>query len=380
MTRAVAIALLLGAAGTAEAYPHFQVTSGTPTCGQCHFNPGGGGLLTDWGRDASADVLSGNGGNGDFFHGLVPLPRWLSVGGDVRLAGLAHDTGATEGVQLAAFPMQADLSARIGSAQLWGLVTVGYRGSARQPAPPDPSAAPAPPSPLASVISREHYFAWTPGNGAYLRAGRFFAPYGLRLADHTAYVRRYLGFNLLEETYGLGGGLVTDGWEVHATGFASDPFRPPARSEFGGALHVEARLGEVAVLGASGRIGASMVDTRTSAGALLKLWLAGPHLLWMMEVDGAYQRFRGPLLGASRYQLAAYAGPVWMPVDGLSAGAAYELFDEDLLTRGVERHAVGLWVSYLPWAHVEVMLSGRAQLIGPSDRALTAMLQLHYFL
>ncbi len=50
-------------------------------------------------------------------------------------------------------------------------------------------------------ISREHYLMWRPAAlGPYVRAGRFFAPFGLRLAEHYAYVRRDLGYNLLEES------------------------------------------------------------------------------------------------------------------------------------------------------------------------------------
>ena len=90
------------------------------------------------------------------------------------------------------------------------------------------------------------------------------------------------------------------------------------------------------------------------------------------------QRFQIP--GApSRGQLAAYAGPVWIPLRGLSVGAAYQTFVEDLSVAGTARHAVDLWASYLPISHVEVMLSARAQGIG-GNSAWDAMLQLLYFL
>ena len=37
---------------------------------------------------------------------------------------------------------------------------------------------------------------WRPAAlGPYVRAGRFFAPFGLRLAEHYAYVRRDTGYN-----------------------------------------------------------------------------------------------------------------------------------------------------------------------------------------
>jgi hypothetical protein len=46
----------------------------------------------------------------------------------------------------------------------------------------------------------------------------------------------------------------------------------------------------------------------------------------------------------------------------------------------VARHSADAWVSVFPRAHFEVMASGRAQRIGPAERAYLAMLQLHYAL
>jgi len=52
------VAVLLGGAREAAAYPQFQFSSGTNRCGQCHYSPAGGGMLTSWGRDESGDTIS----------------------------------------------------------------------------------------------------------------------------------------------------------------------------------------------------------------------------------------------------------------------------------------------------------------------------------
>ena len=44
----------LAAPRQAAAYPQFQFSSGTTRCGQCHYSPSGGTLITSWGRDESA--------------------------------------------------------------------------------------------------------------------------------------------------------------------------------------------------------------------------------------------------------------------------------------------------------------------------------------
>ena len=79
--------LSFATARQAQAYPQFQFSSGTNRCSQCHQSPGGGGLLTSWGRDESGDTIS-LGGDGAFLHGLVPMPSWLALGGDLRFAVL----------------------------------------------------------------------------------------------------------------------------------------------------------------------------------------------------------------------------------------------------------------------------------------------------
>lgn len=378
------LVLLVAAAGLvlsgrlAHAYPHFQLTSATTRCNQCHLAPAGGGLLTAWGRSESGDTLS-LGGDGAFLHGLAPLPDWIDLGGDLRVATLAHDTGATEGTELAVFPMQADLAARVGAGAFSLVASAGLRGRVRSGAPSSPESDASQvdePSALSYLISREHYLYWRPApTGPYARAGRFFAPYGLRLVDHTAYVRRYLGYNLLEETYGAGGGVVAKGWELHTTAFVSDPLRGAAREEVGGAAMVELH-GDQAAGGLSARGGVAESDTRLQAGLHGKFFWEAAHLLFQAEIDGVRQMFD---TGPSRWQIAGYAGPVWIPTRGLYIGAAYEILDEDVEVRAVSRHAGGLWASFLPWAHVEVMLSGRAQLVGTSDRVMTALLQLHYY-
>jgi hypothetical protein len=276
--------------------------------------------------------------------------------------------------------MQVDLAVRV-AAGAWSAVAVGgLRGVVRSGAPDGegPGSEAAEPSLASYAISREHYVMWRPGEeGAYVRAGRFAAPYGLRLADHTAYVRRYLGFNLLEETYGLGGGWIGDAWELHATAFASDPLQGSARREAGGALMAEARPAHALVLGASARAAAGEDDRRFQAGVHGKLWIDGARLLLQAEAHGVRQQLDA---GGDRWQLAAYAGPVVVPARGIYAGAGYQAFAEDLEVRGVLRQALEAWLAVHPRAHVEVMATGRAQRIGPRERAYLGMVQLHYAL
>lgn len=377
----LALGLVIAIAAPAAAYPQFQLSSGSVRCSQCHISPAGGGLLTQWGSEESADSIT-PGGDGRFLHGLVTLPEWLQIGGDIRVAALANDVGSTDGTELAAFPMQADLGAAIKGGAFTFVGYLGARGRVRSGAPTSPPSSGSMvenPSLASYFISREHYVLWQPDQaaGIYVRAGRFAAPYGLRLADHTAYVRRFLGYNLLEETYGLGVGYLANAIEIHATGFVYDPLQGGPRKEAGGALMLEMQPANVAVIGLSGRAGIASTDTRLQAGLHAKLWIDGAKLLMQGEVDGVHQTFDG---GVARNQLAAYVGPVLVPMKGLYTGVAYQAFAEDLAVHSVLRQGADVWASYLPHTHFEIMANARAQRIGPREHAYLAMLQLHYYL
>jgi hypothetical protein len=374
----------------AAAYPQFQFSSGTNRCGQCHYSPSGGGLLTSWGRDESADTIS-LGGDGAFLHGLVTPPSWLGIGGDFRFALLANDVGSPAGTEYAAFPMQADLYLR---AAIWDDIslnaTVGVRGIER---PNDGSVGGRIDSAAGDIMSREHYVMWRPSaTGPYARVGRFFAPYGLRFVEHIYYVRRYTGFNLYEETYNASGGYVADDWEAHATFFAPTPktdtiefLRGVGYSEWGFAGYGELRLAKMSALAAQVRIAVSPNDNegRYQGGGIGKLWIEKAKIMFLGEADLIHQTFTGKA-DYSQNQFVSYLGLHFFPVRGLMGAVAYERFQENLAVSTTGRNAFDLQFNFFPWAHCEVVLLGRYQVTGSGAvdgaSASLGMLQLHYYL
>jgi hypothetical protein len=368
-------ALIIALPALAQAYPQFQLSTGDVRCNQCHFAPAGGGLLSGYGREQSADAIS-MGGNGGFLHGAWDPPAWLDLGADLRVAGLYHDEDAIEGADLTAFPMQVDVYARVSQESMSAYVTAGLRGATR---PKDPSLG-------SRLVSREHYLMWRQGSiGSYARAGRFFAPYGLRLAEHTAYVRRFLGFNVLEETYNLSAGYISDAWELHVTAFTHDFVRRYAdvgQTGSGGAASYERRLGKRAAFGAQAKVTIGEYEKRSTGGLVGKLYLEGARLQLLAEADVVYQTFDD--VDAPRGQLLAYLGATWFPFRGLMAQLAVERWDEDLEVKGVARSAVDAALQWFPTAHVELSLWGRIAVIGSGSDdgtpAKTVLLQIHYYL
>jgi hypothetical protein len=366
---AVALALVL-APRVASAYPQFQLSTGAQRCNQCHISPSGGTLLSGYGRDEAGDTIS-RGGNGAFLHGAWDPPEWLALGGDVRLAGVLSDVGGPDQPALHVFPMQADLYANLHFGDFFLGGVVGYRGSSRTLQTTGT---------IDKFWSREHYLMWRPKQqGPYVRAGRFLVPYGLRLAEHPLYIRRWGGQNINEEPYALSGGVVKNEYEWHLTAFTQEPTRCTGQScaQFGAAGYYEKRFDENAVLGAQVRAAFFDKDDygydHYVAGLLGKYWMDGPKLLLQTQLDVGLK----PIDAAdyTNKELLGYLGATWFATKGLMVTVAGEAWLEDIATPDAERYGGSLEVQWFPYAHIEALVFARK-----TTDASVVLAQLHYYL
>ncbi len=371
----------LSPTGTAQAYPQWQFSTGATRCNQCHFAPGGGGLLTNYGRDAVGEELSTFPGNAGFLYDSIKLPSALVLGGDFRGAFVAQDVNESSGTRTAAFPMQADLQARV---TIWDGLSItasgGLRGQKRANAQDVPFQNYQPIS-TSRLVSREHYISWQPlrgGQGTYLRAGRYYAPFGLRLAEHITYIRRDLGFNQLEETYNLSEGYVTNTWEGHLTVFAPDFARHIGSNQAGLAGYVERRVfAETGSVAAQARYASGPGASRMTVGGVAKYYWAPGRALLMAEgnlVNWAVDN------GISRNQFVGAAGVAVLPCRGVMVTLLGERNQEDLAVRPAAWNAATGLLSWFPLPHVELQMMGRLQFPGAATSAKTFLFQIHYFL
>jgi hypothetical protein len=381
------LAMLAGAFGLvllgeapARAYPQWQLSSGAVRCNQCHYAPAGGGLLTSYGRDAAGEQLSTFGGDGAFLHGAVNLPSWLALGGDFRGAFVANDVQDPHGPTVAAFPMQADLGARLALPLGFSLTgTVGFRGQTRSPNTLVPTQN-YQPIDTSELISRQHFASWQPqATGPYLRAGRFYAPFGLRFPEHIYYIERDLGFDETEETYNLSGGFIYDEWELHVTGFVPDFVRHIGSDASGFAMLAERRLADdrVAVAGQT-RVASSPGVTRFIYGGYGKAYLERLRTLLFAEVDGVQLLFDDPIVG-NRDQVVGLAGFTVLPIPSVMLTLLGERNQVDVELPSAWTAASAL-VNWFPYAHGEIQLMGRLQFPTGGAVAKTLFIQLHYYL
>ena len=339
--------LAASSAQQASAYPQWQFSSGVSRCNVCHFSPSGGGLINGYGRDAAGEDLSTWTGEGAFLHGMLPLPSWLAIGGDLRGAYAAQDVGDIHGSKHSFFPMQADLQVRVRLAEAFSVyASGGLRGQVR----PNQDLVPLQnyqALPASRLISREHWLLWQPASqGWYLRAGRFFAPFGLRLAEHLTYVRRDLGFDMLEESYNLSGGFLSAAWELHLTAFAPDFVRHVGSEEYGGAAYYEHRTGD--------QKGSLAVQARFARGNGISKFIGGTIGRYYVELAQTLFFLEANLVHlmpddvSGGQQFVGLAGASVLPVRGWVMTVLGERSQSDLRVRNAAWNAYSGLVSWFP--------------------------------
>jgi hypothetical protein len=364
------IVLVAGAlARTVNAYPQFQLSTGASRCSQCHVSPAGGGLLNSHGRDSLTETIA-RAGDGAFLHGTWEPPAWLVLGGDFRGAAGAVRDGSDASPEALVFPMQADGYAQARLGPLSAVLAVGFRGSARGRTT----------QVLDRVGSREHYLMWRPASqGPFVRAGGFMLPYGLRLAEHPSYTRRFGGSGYEEEPLALSGGFATNEHELHLTAFTAAPVRCTGLgcARAGAAVLYERRLAERTALGVQARAATlppEMGFHQVGGGATGKHAFERLPLLLMAELDYDARTFREA--GYTGHQLIGLVGATFFATRGLMVTAIGEAFAEDLRARRATRTAGSLELQLFPWAHVELVVYGRVT----DRRSADALLILHYTL
>jgi hypothetical protein len=310
----------------------------------------------------------------------VQPPSWLALGGDLRGAFVDQDVGDPNGSTAAAFPMQADLYGRIAiGAGLSLSGTGGLRGQIRNPDVLVPVQNYQPTS-TSRLVSREHFLTWQPETlGPYVRVGRFYAPFGLRLAEHILYVRRDLGFDQLRETYNVSGGFVYPKAELHLTLFGPDFVRHIGGDEKGFTGYLETRaFDDRFAFGGQLRLAAGPGVTRFIIGAVGKAYIEQARTLLLAEVNEVHLLFsdRG---STTRDQIVGAAGVAVFPVRGLVVTLLGERNQIDLQLPDSWTAATGL-INWFPYAHCELQLMGRLQFPSGGDTAKTLFFQAHYFL
>lgn len=188
--------LLLAAGVSAE--PYLAVQKGMK-CALCHTSPSGGGKRTAYGNifaqmELPAKFLTKAGAAPKFWDGEVF--KYLAVGGDLRGG---WDQSSVPGQPTSSSSELKELLAYAEVRLVPGYLSFHIDGKLR---PDDP-------------LVREQYLRLSLGSGRfYVKGGEFFLPYGFRLQDDSAFIRRVPGINYNTPDSGWEMGLEQGNWSA----------------------------------------------------------------------------------------------------------------------------------------------------------------------
>lgn len=210
----LSLALSLINIKTAFAYPNY-IGHGYTSCINCHYNPFGGGPLSDYGRAVSATTISSRhffpdsmtderlaNSSGLFFN--KPDFSWVRAQLNYRGFQLVKNpNSSTE--HKTWINMQADARLILKYGENNNLIAVGNFGYA----PPSRSNK----DPKDQWRSREHYLGVRVNSNLGVYAGLMDKVFGIRVVEHIAYSRTTPQVTQNDQTYGIATHLNYEAWE-----------------------------------------------------------------------------------------------------------------------------------------------------------------------
>ena len=360
----IAVLLLAGAATAARAEPYISLRAGVP-CASCHVNQTGGGQRNGFGTAYGLTRLPAR---------PIPLPEGtepfdgainshLSIGADYRGVNQARfaASGDTDTFATQEGNLYADLKLLPDRLHLCADLSVAPNAASSRE--------------LFALIDH------IPGQ-LYLKAGRFFAPYGWRLLDDDAFIRARTGFTFQAPDDG-----VELGWQpgdfsaalavTNGNGGATDDNTNKRVSMLTTWSHPRVRVGASF---ASNRQG----DASVLLGGLLAGVKLGSRLVALGEVDAG--REENDTLGTTTREIIGYGEADLLVGKGMNLKAAFDYLDPDRSRSGDEVNRVSLGVEYavIPYTQIRLLWrrTDRPPLVGgvtfEDDRE--AILELHLFL
>jgi hypothetical protein len=223
-------------------------------CNSCHVSQTGGGILTEYGRELSKELLSTwknkdeNSKEQNFAYDLVSIPKWLNMGGDVRSVYVYKDDKlATQGRLIL---MQADLEAAATYKKFTFDLTGGYQSPKSANTFSD------------YLISRRHFLNYAASDVSNVRVGRFIPAFGINTPDHVSLTRTGLGFGQGFESYNLEGSYIGEKYNLFLTGIFGRLDDPTLDREQGGAVQGSIAITDSAKIGLNYLYGKKKTSTR----------------------------------------------------------------------------------------------------------------------
>lgn len=366
----------------AWAFP-WMVHHGYTNCAQCHVDPSGAGLLTDYGR-AQGEVLLRSQYKGmpadpdhlgKFLWGAVNLPNVLKLQADVRSLGIP-DPQNPEWIL-----MQADLRGGIVAGNFLSSASIGVVNDGAFDAR------------ITSfgktgdwgLVSREYWVGYQFFRGFTLKGGRMYLPFGLRTEHHILYTRDATNTNTnADGQVGLAANYTTKKLRLELMGIAGnfqvspDDFRKRGYS-FSGSYAISKTF----EVGVSSLFTTSLLDEETLAP---RTFMSEGVTLRTAPVEPLAILFEGDVLldnqdGTTLTGLASNLTLDYEAVQGLHIQGIGEYADTDFASQGRSYNGeLGVQWFFLP--HVDFRVDGGYGMVlyNATEPGLYGLLQGHVYL
>jgi hypothetical protein len=346
------------------------MTHGYQDCRACHVSPSGGGLLTDYGRSLSNELMSrwGSEKSAEPLFGAIANTDNLKYGGDARAVQFYQHSNSDHVNEIFRMQQNVELGWHA-SKNVWLVGTVGTKEGPTHS--PDQG----------TFLSERHYVLIQPTDHLTVRVGKFRLNYGLNEPNHSRKIKDALGFPELSETYNLEVAQFNESNELFITASMGrlDMARN-AEAERSLSVSADQFIGTKSKVGFSTLMGES-ADLRRF---LIGLWGAGAvtaHSVLLGELDHQTSHAAADptkavnaLTGLIRW---GYTGS-----KGLMPYFIYEHLQEDMSDANTVMWAPGVGVQFMPYPHFEIQAEYQRQMFSSAPNEFTnwALLMLHFYI
>ncbi len=360
--------LLLLLSLRAEAYVE-NVTHGYVNCMACHHAPSGGGLLTDYGRSLSKELMSTWGWKGSErpLFGAINNTETVNWGGHIRTLQTYSKNKQSNRGKL--FLMQQNVEVGVKVGEVWMIGTLGTQEG--------PEGTPG----KERFLSERHFVQWAPSEDTRLRAGKFRQQYGLNDPNHTRFTKAPLGFGPNSETYVMEFTKFYDNKEVSvSTSLGRIDVPREQRSEKSTSATYSQYVGKKSKIGASALLGESPTQRRDLVGAH---GLATLSEAFFTKFEVNHQRSHQ--VSDPQQALHLLSGFVSLgiqPLKGVTAYIFHEHLQTDLSQSETRQYAPGFGVQWLPIPHLELQAEIKKQYSerDPSNPTDSGWLLFHFYI
>lgn len=351
----IAILGMFGAAHLARAEPYLAVMSGSK-CINCHVNPTGGGKRNEFGMAFAQTTLSASPAE-QIWDGR--LNDFVAVGADFR--GRARyvdipDEESTFSFDFEEMLLYLELNVIKDKLTLYLDQHMGPGGA----------------------FAREAYaLMWFRDKSMYLKAGRMFLPYGLRLEDDSAFIRQVPGINYTTPDDGIEGGLEWNSLSLNlaVSNGTAGATESDKEKQYSFRVSVTRPIWQ---LGASYNFN-DVPDAERKMGNVFLGLKTGP-ISWLAEAD--YITDKGTATGERKSFVGLVEANAWIR-QGHNIKLTYEHFDPDDEVDEDERNRSSLVWEYFPRPFLQLRLGVRHNEGIPQSNLQNfdeAFLQLHAYL